>query len=246
MTKINWAAVSDYYDAGHTRDECRKEFEISDWDWHAAVGRGEVSPRVKGGRGQASRRRGLVARLRGEGMSYSAIGRRLGISKSTVAYHARRLGIPADDRCARRYDWAEIQAAVDEGLALRECMKRFGFTRGSWAKAVKRGDVVPRQWITSMEELLVVGPRRGRGHIKARLLREGLKESRCEVCGLSEWLGKPLSLELHHINGRGNDNRLENLQLLCGNCHSQTDNWGGRGRKGGVSTEEEAALDLAV
>jgi 5-methylcytosine-specific restriction endonuclease McrA len=40
---------------------------------------------------------------------------------------------------------------------------------------------------------------------------------------------RPLSMQLHHINGDGSDNRLENLQLLCGNCHSQTDNWGGRG-----------------
>jgi len=38
-------------------------------------------------------------------------------------------------------------------------------------------------------------------------------------------------MELHHLNGDGQDNRLENLQLLCGNCHAQTDNWGGRGVK---------------
>lgn len=120
-------------------------------------------------------------------------------------------------------------------------MEKFGFTRGSWARAARRGAVVPRQWITPIEELLVVGPRRSRGHIKARLLREGLKENRCEICGLSKWLGKPLSLELHHVNERGNDNRLENLQLLCGNCHSQTDNWGGRGIRRNAVPDDEAA-----
>jgi len=130
---------------------------------------------------------------------------------------------------------------VNEGLSLRECMEKFGFTRGSWARAARRGAVVPRQWITPIEELLVVGPRRSRGHIKARLLREGLKENRCEICGLSKWLGKPLSLELHHVNERGNDNRLENLQLLCGNCHSQTDNWGGRGIRRNAVPDDEAA-----
>ena len=61
------------------------------------------------------------------------------------------------------------------------------------------------------------------------MIRAGLKENRCENCGITEWLGKPLSMELHHVNGDGRDNRLENLQLLCGNCHAQTDNWGGRG-----------------
>ena len=47
-------------------------------------------------------------------------------------------------------------------------------------------------------------------------------------CGIAAWRGRPLALELHHINGDGRDNRLENLTLLCPNCHSQTDSWGGR------------------
>jgi 5-methylcytosine-specific restriction endonuclease McrA len=59
-------------------------------------------------------------------------------------------------------------------------------------------------------------------------VREGLTPPNCECCGISEWLDRPLSLALHHINGDGHDNRLENLQLLCPNCHSQTDNFAGR------------------
>lgn len=64
--------------------------------------------------------------------------------------------------------------------------------------------------------------------LKLRLIKEGLKENKCEECGISEWRGKSLSCQIHHINGVNNDNRLENLQFLCPNCHSQTDTFSGR------------------
>lgn len=69
------------------------------------------------------------------------------------------------------------------------------------------------------------------GAVKARLFSNHLKENKCEICGISEWLGKPIMCELHHINGNTTDNRLENLQILCPNCHSQTDNFRSRNRK---------------
>jgi hypothetical protein len=162
-------------------------------------------------------------------LTYTEIARELGLSKSTVAYHARHLGIEAEDRFARRYNWVEIQAAHDAGLSLRECCERFGFCKASWHQAVKRGDIVPRPIAMPLAELLVVGRvQTSRTHLKSRLLKEGLKQSRCERCGITEWQGAPLSMQLHHRNGDGSDNRLENLEILCGNCHSQTDTYGGR------------------
>ena len=60
---------------------------------------------------------------------------------------------------------------------------------------------------------------------KSRLIRANLIEYKCSCCGITEWNGKPLTLQLHHINGNNRDNRLENLTFLCPNCHSQTDNY---------------------
>lgn len=61
--------------------------------------------------------------------------------------------------------------------------------------------------------------------LKNRLLKEGIKEHKCECCGLSIWLNEPIPLELHHINGDSRDHRLDNLQMLCPNCHAKTDTY---------------------
>ena len=66
--------------------------------------------------------------------------------------------------------------------------------------------------------------------LKKRLVNEGRMEYKCEKCGISEWLGEPLSLHLDHKNGINNDHRQENLRFLCPNCHSQTETYAGRNR----------------
>lgn len=55
-----------------------------------------------------------------------------------------------------------------------------------------------------------------------------IKGYRCEICSIDEWLGKKITLEIDHINGINNDNRIENLRFLCLNCHSQTDTFRGK------------------
>lgn len=62
------------------------------------------------------------------------------------------------------------------------------------------------------------------GSLKKRLIKEGYKQHKCELCGYEE------NVELHHINGNPCDNRLENLQILCPNCHAKTNTFRGKGR----------------
>jgi regulatory LuxR family protein len=162
------------------------------------------------------------------GMSSSEIARDLGITKGTVTYHRRRLHLPISEEFGYRYDWDAIRIAYESGLSMRECCRRFGCSRGAWQSAVKRGAIVQRESLIPIEDLLVRGRKTARGHLKRRLVDAGLKENRCEECGITEWQGKPLAMQLHHVNGDPYDNRLENLEFLCANCHSQTETYGGR------------------
>jgi hypothetical protein len=64
--------------------------------------------------------------------------------------------------------------------------------------------------------------------LKKQLLKLGYMEPICDMCKLKSWLNFDIPLELHHINGDRFDNRIENLQLLCPNCHSFTENYRGK------------------
>ena len=64
--------------------------------------------------------------------------------------------------------------------------------------------------------------------VRIKLLDEGLKEHKCECCGLTTWLNQPIPLELHHKDGNRYNNVLENFELLCPNCHAFTDSYRGK------------------
>ena len=100
------------------------------------------------------------------------------------------------------------------------------FKGQTWNKGKTLG---PRK---SVEELLVIDRKYPYQSykLKNRLLQEGIKIHQCEMCGITEWRDSPTPLELDHINGINYDNRLENLRLLCPNCHAQTDTYRGRNK----------------
>jgi len=66
--------------------------------------------------------------------------------------------------------------------------------------------------------------------VKERLIKNGLKKLICEKCGGKEWNNKPIPLELNHINGNRTDHRKENLELICPNCHAQTETYRGKNK----------------
>lgn len=84
----------------------------------------------------------------------------------------------------------------------------------------------------SNDEFFVENSQSGQSAVRNRVIKHGLIEYVCSECGQKDWHnGKPLSLQLDHINGINNDNRLENLRFLCPNCHTQTSTFGSKRRK---------------
>ncbi len=117
---------------------------------------------------------------------------------------------------------------------LSQRCKQFGvdtshFTGQAWSKGTRSN-----RRKSAEEWLKIYDPDAGR--VKAQTLRQALddlnKPYKCDVSGMDPvWNGKPLTLQLDHINGKYWDNRFENLQYVCPNCHTQTETWGTRNKK---------------
>lgn len=161
------------------------------------------------------------------GETQASIVRSFNVSKSTVHYHAKVLGLTiAKHIYPKHYDWNEVRNYLGTH-GVRETIRHFGMNNGTWSKAKARGDVPAKSYYP--ESVFVPG--KNRGSLKRAMKHLGTA-NQCSApdCGISTWLDKPLSLHLDHIDGDKLNNNQDNLRLLCPNCHSQTDTYGGRNR----------------
>lgn len=133
-----------------------------------------------------------------------------------------------------RYTKGDFKTAIDNTQSMSAAAKELGISYDTFRRYAQKYGLFnpnqsgkdrrkPRKFKTREDVFKVFEYNVGRFVVKNWYLLEN--EYKCEKCDISSWLGGDLVLELHHINGNRKDNRLENLTLLCPNCHSQTDNW---------------------
>ena len=138
-----------------------------------------------------------------------------------------------------------IEEAIDSTKTMREAAIKLDIPFSTFKrKATALGLYEPNQgakgtkkaykgtnYINTQEILDGKQPQYKTTKLKVRLINEGIVDQKCVWCGITDtWNDKPVVLHLDHINGIHNDHRLENLRLLCPNCHSQTDTWCGRNK----------------
>ena len=148
-----------------------------------------------------------------------------------------------------RYSEEELRAAVESSGSFRQVLQKLnivpaGGNYSSTKKRIKSLNIDTSHFHGKLwNKGKTIGPKRAievylnndykidSNKLRKRLINEGLKEHKCECCGITEWNGRPAPLELDHIDGDHYNNNLDNLRILCPNCHAQTDTYRGKNIK---------------
>ena len=122
-----------------------------------------------------------------------------------------------------------LRAAGANYENIKRSIKRLSIDTTHWTgKGHLKGTTNPWARKAPITELLKTGTFYQSNKLRKRLIKENILSARCAVCGLNEWLGEKIPLELDHIDGCRENNSLGNLRLLCPNCHSRTPTYRGR------------------
>lgn len=153
----------------------------------------------------------------------------------------------------KNYTKGQVLEALESSIGLSEAGRKLGCrgaTLCTWMKKFgldwEKYKNVGRKGRDSTEDRKYTAEQAFQKDMPFRYAFKYLKEERewkCESCGLSEWKGQKLPLEVHHINGDRWDQRRENLQILCPNCHSLTENWRAKS-KGKVKSKQISDEEL--
>lgn len=126
----------------------------------------------------------------------------------------------------------EIKDMIKNNVPLSEMCRKFKIKQETLQKHLKnlgifykgnqslKGKTRKSQRV-DINEYLTNKKRINASRLKFLLIREKMKEEKCEKCGRTEWEGDKIPLELHHIDGNHFNNEIENLMILCPNCHMQ-------------------------
>lgn len=125
-----------------------------------------------------------------------------------------------------------VKASADLGLHFNSFKKR-ALELGCYNPNQAGVGLKKKMPTTPIEDIIFKGiyPQYQTYKLKLRLIDEGYKENKCEECGIKEWNGKCLNMELDHIDGNRTNHLLKNLRMICPNCHAQTPTYRAKNRK---------------